>query len=74
MRRHRPVSGSECGAAEGSGEIYLRWERSSSEISAIGAKAETMPVSRVKGHGEPTGETGLKTIGASNCWECIPEI
>ena len=61
-QQHRPVSGSGCVAAEGSGEIYLRWERSSSEISAIGAKAETVPVSRVNEHGEAAGKTGLKTM------------
>ena len=72
-----PVRGSGCDAAERSGEIYLRWERSSSEISAIGAMAENVLISRAyksKARDEPTGETGLKIVTALNCCECINEL
>ena len=65
-----PFSGSERGAAERSGEIYLRWERSSSEISAIGAMAERVLVSNAdneKARDEPTGKTGLKIAVALIC-------
>ena len=55
----------------------MRWERSSSEISANGAAAEKALVSRAnksKARDEPTGETGLKFVLALNCWECIGEL
>ena len=72
-----PFQGSGCGAAERSRRFYLRWERSSSEISANGAAAEKALVSRAnksKARDEPTGETGLKIVVALNCWECIDEL
>ena len=69
-----PFQGSGCGAAEKSGEIYLRWERSSSEISAIGAIAEEMRLSRANDNDERTGKTGLKVVVALICWECIGEL
>ena len=55
----------------------MRWERSSSEISAIGAMAEKVLVStanKSKARDEPTGEAGLKFVLALNCWECIGEL
>ena len=61
------VVGSGWSAAERSGGIYLRWERSSSEISAIGAMAEKVLVSRAehsKSQGEPTSEAGGKVADA----------
>ena len=72
-----PIQGSGCGAAERSGEIYWRWERSSSEISAIGAMAEKVLVSRAnksKARDEAPGKTGLKIVVALTCWECMGEL
>ena len=66
----RPFQGSGCGAAERSGEIYLRWERSSSEISAM---AEMLG-SNASDNDEATGKTGLRIVVALNGWECIAEI
>ena len=65
-----PLRGSVRSATKRSGEIYLRWERSSSEISAIGAMAERVLVSNAdneKARDEPTGKTGLKIAVALNC-------
>ncbi len=69
-----PFQGSECGAEERSGKIYLRWERSSSEISAIGTMAEKVLDSspnKSNARDETTGETGLKIDVAMICCECI---
>lgn len=69
-----PFQGSECGAEERSGKIYLRWERSSSEISAIGTMAEKALDSRANARDQTIGETGLKFVVALNCWECTAEL
>ena len=64
-----PLRGSERGAAERSGGIYLRWERSS-EISSM---AEMLG-SNASDNDEATGKTGLRIVVALNGWECIAEI
>ena len=69
-----PFQGSGCGAAERSGEIYWRWARSGSEISAAAEKVLVSRVNKSKARDEPTGETGLKIVVALNCWECIAEL
>ena len=65
-----PLRGSVRSAAKRSGEIYLRWERSSSEISAM---AEMLG-SNASDNDEATGKTGLRIVVALNGWECIAEI